>query len=69
LVASAGHAALSPRAALRTHALARFLVAHGHANAGTLAFHARFVAGVAASLGHSEPSLDERARRAHARVS
>jgi hypothetical protein len=62
-------ATLSPRAVLRTHALARGLVESARAPAAALAFHADYVGAFAAHLGFDEGRLDSRARAALRAVS
>jgi hypothetical protein len=57
-------AGLSPRAALRTHGLARALSESELARADALSFHAAYVARLTSRLGFRDGSLDERARAA-----
>lgn len=68
VVTGGRHAILSPRAALRTHALVRALVAAGTA-AESLAFHADYVTHLASHWGFEEGNLDERVRAAYRAVS
>jgi hypothetical protein len=62
-------ATLSPRAALRTHALARGLVEAARVSAPALSFHADYVAALAARLGFDQGPIDARARAALRAVS
>lgn len=62
-------ATLSPRAALRTHALARGLVEAARVPASALSFHADYVAALAARLGFDQGPIDARARSALRAVS
>jgi hypothetical protein len=64
-LASGWHlAGLSPRAALRTYALARALNESGQVPADALDFHSDYVARLTRRLGFRDGSLDERARAA-----
>lgn len=57
-------ATLSPRAALRTHALSRGLLEAARTTAEALAFHAHYVDALAAHVGFDEGDLDPRAHAA-----
>jgi hypothetical protein len=56
--------ALSPQAALRTHAIVRGLMESQRLDARTVAFHASYVARLSAQLAPGEATLDRRARAA-----
>ena len=63
------YASLSPRSALRTHALVRGLAETARVTPVDVAFHERYVARVAWQLRARENTLDERARAALRMVS
>lgn len=56
--------ALSPQAALRTHAIARGLIESQYLDARAVAFHSGYVARLSAQLTPGEATLDGRARAA-----
>jgi hypothetical protein len=68
-VAGLRFAVLSPRSALRTHALARCLVEAARVPAAALSFHADYVGALAAHVGCDQGPLDSRARAALRAVS